>query len=71
VDKGRGLLDHSYGEYQQTERHDLERWLTKHFSDVKRVTGIKGLDVTEELYANDIYFPYRFGSGNLRYLCRK
>tara|TARA_Y100000310_G_C20661500_1_gene805048 strand:- start:524 stop:1615 length:1092 start_codon:yes stop_codon:yes gene_type:complete len=66
-----GLLDHSYGEYQQTERHDLERWLTKHFSDVKRVTGIKGLDVTEELYANDIYFPYRFGSGNLRYLCRK
>jgi ubiquinone/menaquinone biosynthesis C-methylase UbiE len=66
-----GLLDHGYGEYQQTDRTELEKWLKNHFREIKRVPGIEGLDVTEEIYANDIYFPYRFGTGNLRYLCRK
>lgn len=66
-----GLLDHGYGEYQQTSREDLEKWLGDHFSEIKRVPGIEGLDITEEIYSNDIYFHYRFGTGNLRYLCRK
>lgn len=66
-----GLLDHSYGEYQQTSRVDCEKWLRKYFSEIKRVPGIEGLDVTPEIYANDLYFQYRFGTGNLRYLCKK
>ena len=66
-----GLLDHSYGEYQQTNRTDLERWLSNSFSEIQRVPGIKGLDVTEEVFKDDLFFKYRFGCGNLRYLCRK
>ncbi len=66
-----GLLDHGYGEYQQTSRVDCEKWLLKYFTEIKRVPGIKGLDVTPEIYKNDLYFPYRFGTGNLRYLCKK
>ena len=49
----------------------LSNKLSSPLLDIKRVPGIEGLDVTEEIYANDIYFPYRFGTGNLRYLCRK
>ena len=66
-----GLLDHGYGEYQETDREKLEKWLENHFREIRRVPGISGLDVTEEIYSNDIYFKYRFGTGNLRYLCRK
>ena len=66
-----GLLDHGYGEYQQTSREDLESWLGNEFEVVTRVPGIDGLDVTEEIFEKDKYFTYRFGSGNLRYLCKK
>jgi ubiquinone/menaquinone biosynthesis C-methylase UbiE len=66
-----GLLDHGYGEYQQTTREDLESYLNSHFSHIIRVPGIEGLDVTEEIYKDDKYFFDRFGTGNLRYLCRK
>ena len=66
-----GLLDHGYGEYQQTDRKELEELLEDHFGEIIRVPGIEGLDVTEEIYSNDKYFKYRFGTGNLRYLCKK
>jgi len=66
-----GMLDHSYGEYQQTSRSDCERWLSNCFTSIQRVSGVTGLDVTPELYKNDIYFESRFGTGNLRYLCKK
>lgn len=66
-----GLLDHGYGEYQETPRQVFESWLQKNFSTFDRVPGVAGLDVTEEIYWDDVFFNYRFGSGNLRYLCRK
>lgn len=66
-----GLLDHGYGEYQQTSRENCEGILSKYFREIKRVPGIKGLDVTSEIYKDDEYFQYRFGTGNLRYLCKK
>ncbi len=66
-----GMLDHGYGEYQQTNRCSMEQWLSNSFSEIQRVSGIEGMDVTEEIFKDDLYFKYRFGSGNLRYLCRK
>jgi ubiquinone/menaquinone biosynthesis C-methylase UbiE len=66
-----GLLDHSYGEYQQNSREDVETWLGHWFTRVDRVRGVEGLDVTPEIFEDDIYFDYRFGSGNLRNLCQK
>tara|TARA_B100000315_G_scaffold253674_1_gene293000 strand:+ start:13876 stop:14967 length:1092 start_codon:yes stop_codon:yes gene_type:complete len=66
-----GLLDQGKAETQHIDRGNLEKWLRKHFCEIQRVPGIEGLDVTKEIYENDIYFPYRFGTGNLRYLCRK
>ena len=66
-----GLLDHSYGEYQQISRGNCEKILNKYFRQVVRVPGVVGLDVTPEIYRDDLYFSYRFGTGNLRYLCKK
>ncbi len=66
-----GMLDYGYGEYQQTNRHSMEQWLSNSFSEIQRVPGIEGMDVTEEVFEGDMYFKYRFGSGDLRYLCRK
>ena len=64
-----GIVDHMYGEYQQTDRVDFEKWCRPLFKQVKRVPGIAGLDVTPELYADDPYFTARFGTGHMRYLC--
>jgi ubiquinone/menaquinone biosynthesis C-methylase UbiE len=64
-----GIVDHMYGEYQETPREVFESWCASLFSRIERVPGIAGLDVTPELYADDPYFRERFGSGNLRYLC--
>lgn len=66
-----GLLDHGYGEYKQTSREACEKMLKKHFREIKRVMGIEGLDITEEIYKDDLHFTQRFGTGNLRYLCKK
>jgi SAM-dependent methyltransferase len=66
-----GLLDHCYAPYRRTSRTDCEAWLGQHFLETVRVPGVAGLDVTPELYADDPFFQARFGSGNLRYLCRK
>ena len=66
-----GIVDHMYGEYQQTDREEFEGWSRKLFGEIRRVPGIAGLDVTPELYADDPYFAPRFGTGQLRYLCFK
>ena len=66
-----GVVDHMYGEYQQTRREEVENWSSSIFRRIERVPGIAGLDVTPELYKDDPYFEVRFGSGQLRYLCFK
>lgn len=66
-----GVVDHMYGEYQQTEREVFEKWCSGIFTRVERVPGIAGLDVTPELYKDDPYFDVRFGCGQLRYICHK
>jgi SAM-dependent methyltransferase len=66
-----GIVDHMYGEYQETERADFEAWCASLFGRIERVAGIDGLDVTPEVYRDDPYFEARFGSGQLRYLCWK
>lgn len=66
-----GVVDHMYGEYQQTRREDFEDWSSSIFSRIERIPGIAGLDVTPELYNDDPYFDVRFGCGQLRYLCFK
>ena len=63
-----GIVDHMYGEYQETDRDDFENWCEGVFSRIERVPGIAGLDITPEIYHNDPYFEARFGCGNLRYL---
>lgn len=66
-----GIVDHMYGEYQHTDRAEFESWCAPLFSRIERVHGIAGLDVTPELYRDDPYFPARFGTGQLRYMCHK
>lgn len=66
-----GILDHSFGEYQQTDRKAFETILKKNFRVIKRIKGIKGADCTPELYKDDNFFKKRFGTGDLRYLCKK
>ena len=66
-----GVVDHMYGEYQETWREDFEGWCSSIFTNIKRVPGIAGLDVTPEVFADDPYFGPRFGCGQLRYLCFK
>ncbi len=66
-----GIVDHMYGEYQQTPREKFEEWCSGIFRKIERVPGIEGLDVTPEIYHQDPYFPVRFGCGHLRYLCFK
>jgi SAM-dependent methyltransferase len=64
-----GIVDHMYGEYQETEREEFEAWCGSLFRRIERVPGIAGLDVTPEVYRDDPYFEARFGCGQLRYLC--
>jgi ubiquinone/menaquinone biosynthesis C-methylase UbiE len=66
-----GVVDHMYGEYQETSRDEFESWCSSIFTRIERVPGIAGLDVTPELYEDDSYFHVRFGCGQLRYLCYK
>lgn len=66
-----GILDHSFGEYQETERSYFEKVLKKNFRLIKRIKGVEGADCTPELYKKDKFFKQRFGTGDLRYLCRK
>lgn len=66
-----GVVDHMYGEYQQTGREQFEGWCKGLFRRIERVPGIAGLDVTPEIYADDPYFEPRFGTGHMRYLCFK
>ena len=66
-----GIVDHMYGEYQETGREEFEGWCEDIFSSIERVPGVPGLDVTPEIYKHDPYFKARFGDGNLRYLCYK
>lgn len=66
-----GIVDHMYGEYQQTGREEFEGWCGKLFKRIERVAGVAGLDVTPEIYADDPYFEPRFGTGHMRYLCWK
>lgn len=66
-----GIVDHMYGEYQQTDRAEFESWCAGLFTRIERVAGISGLDVTPEVYRDDPHFAARFGSGQLRYLCYK
>ena len=66
-----GFLDHCYGELQPITRNDFEKYLNKKFSVVRRVHGIKGADVTPEIYKKDKFFKERFGDAQLRYLLTK
>lgn len=66
-----GIVDHMYGEYQQTSREQFEDWCKGLFKKIERVPGIPGLDVTPEIYKDDPYYKPRFGSGHIRYLCYK
>jgi ubiquinone/menaquinone biosynthesis C-methylase UbiE len=66
-----GVVDHMYGEYQQTSRDVFEGWCKELFARIERVHGIPGHDITPEIYAEDPYYEPRFGTGHLRYLCFK
>tara|TARA_B100001996_G_scaffold209632_3_gene160860 strand:+ start:279 stop:1379 length:1101 start_codon:yes stop_codon:yes gene_type:complete len=66
-----GILDHGFSSYFHTDRSKFEKLLKKNFKEVIRVPGVSGIDVTEELFKDDKYFKQRFGTGNLRYICRK
>ena len=66
-----GIVDHMYGEYQETSKEEFEGWCDSLFDHIERVPGIEGLDVTREIYKNDRYFESRFGCGHIRYLCYK
>jgi ubiquinone/menaquinone biosynthesis C-methylase UbiE len=67
-----GIVDHMYGEYQETPRAVFESWCKPLFNRVERVHGVAGLDVTPELFKDDPYFDVRFGDGaNLRYMLQK
>ena len=66
-----GILDHTYGVFYRTTRVQIEELLQNEFRLIKRVPGVAGLDVTEELFADDPDFAFKAGSGNLRYLAFK
>ena len=66
-----GILDHTYGVFYRTSRIQIEDILRNEFRSIKRVPGVSGLDVTEELFADDPDFAVKAGSGNLRYLAFK
>ena len=66
-----GIMDHGFSSYFHTDRSDFEKLLKNNFKEIIRVPGVPGIDVTEELFQDDKYFNLRFGSGNLRYICRK
>ena len=64
-------MPYSYGEYKETPRLTFEKILKYNFSKIKKISGIAGADVTRETFKKDSFFKNRFGSGNLRYLCKK
>lgn len=66
-----GVVDHMYGEYQETDRREFEEWCRPLFRRIERIPGVAGLDVTPEVFADDPFFTARFGCGHLRYLCHK
>ena len=66
-----GILDHGFSSYFHTNRDKFETLLKMNFNKIERVPGIQGIDVTMELFRDDKFFEQRFGSGNLRYICKK
>ena len=66
-----GLMDHAYGSFYHTGREEIEKLLKENFSSIDRIKGVYGMDITEELYPNNKYFKYNFGTGMLRYICKK
>jgi ubiquinone/menaquinone biosynthesis C-methylase UbiE len=66
-----GIVDHMYGEYQQTSREQFEGWCKGVFKKVERVAGIQGLDITPEIYEHDPFCEARWGTGHMRYLLWK
>ena len=60
------LMDHTYRFYETT-REEIESELKNNFSNFKRVEGIYGLDVTEEIYSKDQFLMSNV-ERNLRYL---
>lgn len=66
-----GILDHGFSSYFHTNRDKFEKLLKMNFRKIERVPGVQGIDVTKELFKDDEFFEQRFGSGNLRYICKK
>ncbi len=66
-----GILDHGFSSYFHTNRDKFESLLKRNFNKIERVPGVQGIDVTMELFKDDEFFEQRFGSGNLRYICKK
>ena len=66
-----GLMDHAYGSFYYSTREEVEGLLKASFSEINRVNGVLGMDITPEVYPHDKYFSQRYGSGMHRYLCKK
>jgi len=68
-----GQLDHMYGVFYKSNKLDISNLLADHFSSVIEVPGVAGLDVTPSAmkYLDPLQFQYRYGEGNIRFLCKK
>jgi SAM-dependent methyltransferase len=68
-----GQLDHMYGAFYRSRPEYIRALLQNHFSSVHAVEGVPGLDITTSTMkhlSNDA-FERRFGTGNIRFICKK
>ncbi len=66
-----GFIDHAYTSNVPTTRKNLEIILKKNFSKIKKLQGVPGADLTKQIYKKDKFYNFRFGEGDLRYICKK
>lgn len=68
-----GQLDHMYGVFYRSNPEEIGDLLQTHFSTVTSVEGVNGLDVTASTmkHLSEEEFRNKFGTGNIRFICRK
>lgn len=68
-----GQLDHMYGVFYRSRPEYIRALLQDYFSSVRAIEGVPGLDITPSTmkHLTNDEFKRRFGTGNIRFICRK
>ena len=68
-----GQLDHMYGVFYRSNKNKIKEILEEKFTEVNEIPGVAELDVTRTAmkYLSADQFKYRYGEGNVRFICKK